>query len=906
VPTMIVRPVSTVWTRLLSFVLSLAVVLFAVAPALATSIQTDLWVYQYGDTVSVSGDGFGAAEAVEIVTTDPYGVEVDRGTAQTDDVGYFSYSFVLLSDVPGIYDVVATGLLSGLSATTQFDPNNFAVAYSQTPDPVQYSDVATLSGSLTCSHTGSGAACPSDLSGSAVLVELNTGGGFVTIGTTTTGAGSPAPWSTTWQAHVLPGGPYASKATASGGGITGTDPSSNNALTVAKENTTVSYIGGLSGTEFTSLSLSALVSDSDLSKIYPDTNLAGVGVVTFQLRNDADTLDVGAAVTADLDGFGNTIGTLSLTLPGASGSPYRLRTTFAGNGYYLGNSSLVTIVVSSANTPPSVSVTGVTDGSSYTKGSVPVAGCAANDAEDATSNFAASLSAISGPNASDGLGSQTASCSYTDTGGLMATASATYSIVDSSAPAISYVVTPSTPDGINGWYKTNVTLIWTVSEPDSPGSLVKTECVDQTIVADQAATTYSCSATSAGGSAGPVSVTIKRDGTAPVITDNGPTPGAPDGLAGWYVNPLTNNFSASDGSGSGLDAACALAFPKNVSSGSAEGSTVTVPSGTCADLAGNSNGGISSAAFKIDLTAPVITTDPSSDTCSLFGLAGWCRGVQTAGFSATDATSGVTVPPCATAGDNPCDFTQSTSTEGAAVKIASGDVYDVAGNKASSVDSAAFKIDSTAPTSIQFIGINAQTYPISDLPAGGAISCIANGDVSGLSSCVVTGYSAAYGSHTLTATATDNAGGQSVGQLTYLVGLASGGILSPVYSTANPDDSNKSSFKIKSVIPIKFNLYLDAAHTQLMMTPPTGSYARLSLFKWSGSISTLDAVDFVSAGSANTDGLFRWTGSPDYQYVYNLATSGKSPGTYYVYITLYAQDGSVLSMSLPQFFVLRQ
>ena len=72
-PTLIVRPVSTVWTRLLSFVLSLAVVLFAVAPALATSIQTDLWVYQYGDTVSVSGDGFGATEAVEIVTTDPSG-----------------------------------------------------------------------------------------------------------------------------------------------------------------------------------------------------------------------------------------------------------------------------------------------------------------------------------------------------------------------------------------------------------------------------------------------------------------------------------------------------------------------------------------------------------------------------------------------------------------------------------------------------------------------------------------------------------------------------------------------------------------------------------------------------------------------------------------------------------------
>jgi hypothetical protein len=119
---MIVRPVSTVWTRLLSFVLSLAVMAFAVAPALATTIQTDLWVYAQGDTVNVSGDGFGASEDVEIITTDPYGVVVDDGIVASDLYGYIAYSFVLNSDVPGIYDVVATGLSSGLSASTQFDP----------------------------------------------------------------------------------------------------------------------------------------------------------------------------------------------------------------------------------------------------------------------------------------------------------------------------------------------------------------------------------------------------------------------------------------------------------------------------------------------------------------------------------------------------------------------------------------------------------------------------------------------------------------------------------------------------------------------------------------------------------------------------------------------------------------
>ena len=113
---------ATAWTRLLSLVLSLTVLLLAVAPVVATSIQTDLWVYAQGDTVNVSGDGFGPAENVQIVTTDPYGVLVDDGTVISDIDGIIGYSFVLTSDVPGIYDVVATGLSSGLSAATQFDP----------------------------------------------------------------------------------------------------------------------------------------------------------------------------------------------------------------------------------------------------------------------------------------------------------------------------------------------------------------------------------------------------------------------------------------------------------------------------------------------------------------------------------------------------------------------------------------------------------------------------------------------------------------------------------------------------------------------------------------------------------------------------------------------------------------
>jgi hypothetical protein len=69
--------------------------------------------------------------------------------------------------------------------------------------------------------------------------------------------------------------------------------------------------------------------------------------------------------------------------------------------------------------------------------------------------------------------------------------------------------------GANDWYTGNVTLTWTVDEPESPNSLLKTGCDDQNITADQAATEYSCAATSAGGSAGPKTETIKRDATDP-------------------------------------------------------------------------------------------------------------------------------------------------------------------------------------------------------------------------------------------------------------------------------------------------------------------------------------------------------------------------------------------------------
>src|SRR5947208_17121061 len=114
-----------VWKRLV--ILGVGFVLLAQTyagpiAALAATIQTDLFVYQNGDTVTVTGDGFGAAEVVDLVTTDPAATVVDRGGATTDSLGNLSYQFTLNVTVPGLSDVPATGQTSGLKAPAQFDP----------------------------------------------------------------------------------------------------------------------------------------------------------------------------------------------------------------------------------------------------------------------------------------------------------------------------------------------------------------------------------------------------------------------------------------------------------------------------------------------------------------------------------------------------------------------------------------------------------------------------------------------------------------------------------------------------------------------------------------------------------------------------------------------------------------
>ena len=82
-----------------------------------------------------------------------------------------------------------------------------------------------------------------------------------------------------------------------------------------------------------------------------------------------------------------------------------------------------------------------------------------------------------GPLSAHGLGVQEASCSYTDAGGLLASSSVTYSIVDTTAPTITF--DSRTPANANGWNNGDVTVTWTCS--DSGGSGVVDATVSETV-----------------------------------------------------------------------------------------------------------------------------------------------------------------------------------------------------------------------------------------------------------------------------------------------------------------------------------------------------------------------------------------------------------------------------------------
>ncbi len=200
-----------------------------------------------------------------------------------------------------------------------------------------------------------------------------------------------------------------------------------------------------------------------------------------------------------------------------------------------------------------------------------------------------------------------------------------YTSPDSTPP----VITPNVVGtlGSNDWYVSDVTLTWNVNDPESSVTS-QTGCETQNITADTLGVTFTCAATSAGGSASSQPVTIKRDATKPVVASA--TPDRAPNAASWYNAPLTVAFD-------GLDATSGVASCTSSTYNGPDSATGSV-SGTCTDNAGNISSPIGFG-FQYDATAPVLAPTVTPNPASL-NLA------ATASPHASDATSGVASQVC--------------------------------------------------------------------------------------------------------------------------------------------------------------------------------------------------------------------------------------------------------------------
>ena len=248
-------------------------------------------------------------------------------------------------------------------------------------------------------------------------------------------------------------------------------------------------------------------------------------------------------------------------------------------------------------------------------------------------------------------------------------------------------------------------------------------------------------------------VNAPADSTAPTTT-----PSAKNADNSTYTNDtwtrqnVTMTLNATDNTGgSGVqNITYSASGAQTIAQATQAGNSVTLPQITAEGTTtvsyfakDNANNSEATQTFKvkIDKTNPTITGSRSPAANGN----GWNNQDVTVSFACNDALSGM--DSCAGG------TTLTNETNGQSV---TGTATDQAGNTASATVGG-IKIDKTAPTNVQFVdGPNASgTYAFGSVPA--EPTCDADFAISGKASCVVSGYSSAVGSHTMTATATDNA-----------------------------------------------------------------------------------------------------------------------------------------------------
>ncbi len=231
------------------------------------------------------------------------------------------------------------------------------------------------------------------------------------------------------------------------------------------------------------------------------------------------------------------------------------------------------------------------------------------------------------------------------------------------------VITPNVSGtlGSNGWYISDVQVSWSVVDDESTVSS-QTGCDAQSVTTDTNGITFTCQATSAGGTDSQ-SVTIKRDATAPTIAFASRT--APNSN-GWNNSNVAVEWTCADTTAGAVSPSVTTVL-------STEGANQSAL-GICTDNAGNTAQNTQTG-INIDKSAPQITF--ASRTAA--NANGWNNTDVTVNWNCSDAGSGA---------DNPT-VSQTVSSEGAN-QTATGTCTDLAGNSVSDTQSG-INIDKTAP-----------------------------------------------------------------------------------------------------------------------------------------------------------------------------------------------------------------
>lgn len=343
------------------------------------------------------------------------------------------------------------------------------------------------------------------------------------------------------------------------------------------------------------------------------------------------------------------------------------------------------------------------------------------------------------------------------------------------------------------------------------------------------------------------------DITPPTIV---PTVSGTQGNNSWYISDVTVSWDVSDPE-SGI-----------ASSVGCDTTTLTTDTSVALLACSATNGvGLSNSAsvtIPIDKTAPTIiaSVSPARPSSGWWNIA---SGVPAVSFVCSDATSGL-------AGTCPEAYTFPES----ANQSHSQTIYDNAGNSASDGVSN-IDVDLIAPTIIWNSLINnGDSFYFGSVSI--APTCTALDSFSGLDgSCVVSGYSVTVGSHTLIATAKDNAGNESTETRSYSVlGWTLRGFYQPV-------DMNGVYNIVKggSTVPLKFEIFAGSTELTDIAYIKSLTYAPASCT----TSAAMDEIETIATGGTS----LRYA---DGQFIYNWKTP-KTAGQCYR-VTMTTIDGSSL------------